>query len=272
MARKRYTFTEAKIVRFIHEGRGSGVGRDYKPWIKVSDVPSRGRTHRPYCAKTGRVHHLLSDNEYYAFLSHWWDDSVIDLREQFPLIDRRETMKIAAWCGVRHPVDPISQAIWVITTDLLVTVSTPHGNTLRAFAIKESADLENPRTLEKLEIERVFWISRDVPWLLMISDDLKNNFTRNLAWIFDPGPGTTGSVRARRIDEILTPYLLEAIYTEHELPIRLICLAIDNDRGYPLGTTLGCLRRLLASKHLRAPLDVPLLQDLPGSSFRIWNW
>ncbi|WP_414473216.1 TnsA endonuclease N-terminal domain-containing protein [Microvirga sp. M2] len=266
MAQKRYTFTEARIARFIREGRGTGAGKSYKPWLTVSDVPSRGRTHRPFCLKTDREHHLLSDNEYFAFLSHQWDDDVVDIREQFPL-NRIETLEIAARCGVRHPVDPVSQTIWVMTTDLLVTVKTPHGITLRAFAVKEAKDLENSRNLEKLEIERVYWVSRDVPWSLMVSSDLKNNFTRNLAWIFDPGPSTVENIRMRLFDKAITPHLLEAIYTMHNLPVRHICIAVDNNLDLPLGTTLGCLRRLLSSKRLRAPLNAPFLQDLPGASF-----
>jgi hypothetical protein len=110
MARKRYQFTEAKIKRFQREKRGLGVGPDYIPWFLVSDVPSKGRSHRPFCPKTMREHHLLSDNEFYSFLKFWWDDQVIDIREQFPL-DRRETFEIAALCGVKHPVDPHT-GIW----------------------------------------------------------------------------------------------------------------------------------------------------------------
>ena len=117
MARKRYGFNEAKIKRYTRQGRGAGVGKDYKPWVTVADVPSLGRVHRVFCPKTEREHHLLSDNEYYAFLLQWWNDNVIDIREQFPLLDRKKTLEIAALCGIRHPVDPISGALWVITTD-----------------------------------------------------------------------------------------------------------------------------------------------------------
>ena len=84
MARRRYGFTEEKIQRFIKQGRGKGEGATYKPWLTVADVPSLGRVHRVYCPKTGRAHHLLSDNEYYAFLLQWWDDSVVDIRKAVP--------------------------------------------------------------------------------------------------------------------------------------------------------------------------------------------
>ena len=127
MARNRYGMDEKKIARFIHEGRGRGEGRYYKPWLTVADVPSRGRSHRPYCPLTGREHQLLSDNEYFAFLKLWWNDAVVDIREQFPILDRRRTLEIAALAGIKHPVDPSSKALWVLTTDFLVT-EINHGN------------------------------------------------------------------------------------------------------------------------------------------------
>ncbi len=33
---------ENKIKKYISEGRGQGVGKDYKPWITVHDFPSEG--------------------------------------------------------------------------------------------------------------------------------------------------------------------------------------------------------------------------------------
>ncbi|SDI39089.1 hypothetical protein SAMN04487926_11639 [Paraburkholderia steynii] len=86
MARFRYAMTLAKLRRFIRERRGQGEGANYRPWLMVSDVPSRGRSWRVACDKTGRrTMHFLSDHEYVAFLEAWWDESVTDIREQYPL-------------------------------------------------------------------------------------------------------------------------------------------------------------------------------------------
>ncbi len=63
MAKRRYSFDEDKLVRFTKEGRGQGTGGNYKPWLTIQDVPSRGRAARPTGWKTGRVHHFLSDIE-----------------------------------------------------------------------------------------------------------------------------------------------------------------------------------------------------------------
>ena len=61
MTRRRYVFDEARVQRFLAEGRGTGDGPHYRPWLQVQDVSSMGRSHRPFGIKTQRVHHLLSD-------------------------------------------------------------------------------------------------------------------------------------------------------------------------------------------------------------------
>ena len=69
MAKKQYDNSEAKNRRWIKEGRGSGRGSEYKPWLTVRDLPSKGRSHRIFGHKSQRTHHLLSDLELAVFLS-----------------------------------------------------------------------------------------------------------------------------------------------------------------------------------------------------------
>lgn len=269
MARRRYGFTEEKIQRFIKQGRGKGVGAAYKPWLTVADVPSLGRVHRVYCPKIGREHHLLSDNEYYAFLLQWWDDSVVDIREQFPLIDRRETLEIAALCGVRHPVDPVSGALWVITTDLLVTRRASHGTETVAYAVKQAKELADDRTLEKLEIERRYWERREVPWSVPTNKQVKTPYTRNLAWILDSGqPGVEDPVHGSADAAVCHELAIQKRERPHA-PARIACGAIDQKLGRRAGTALAALRRLLAAKVVRADLRARFLQELPVESFSI---
>lgn len=115
----RYGFDEAKIARFLKEGRGEGFGADYKPWLTVRDVPSRRRSHRLSGMVTGRLHHLLSDLERGAFLIYDFRDDVRDIREQFPLV-LDQTRSIAERAGIRHPVDSKSRTDLVQTTDLVI--------------------------------------------------------------------------------------------------------------------------------------------------------
>ena len=36
----------SEIEKWIKEGRGSGIGINYKPWLKIQDVSSLGRSTR----------------------------------------------------------------------------------------------------------------------------------------------------------------------------------------------------------------------------------
>jgi len=59
---------EKRVQKWIKEGRGSGNGKDYHPWLTVRDLSSRGRSHRVMGHLTQRTHHLFSDMELAAFL------------------------------------------------------------------------------------------------------------------------------------------------------------------------------------------------------------
>lgn len=53
----------SKRKRNINESRRQGVGQNYKPWIKIQDVPSLGKATRLEGIKTNRQHEFLSDLE-----------------------------------------------------------------------------------------------------------------------------------------------------------------------------------------------------------------
>jgi hypothetical protein len=109
--------TPEKIKAKIKDGRGQGIGADYKPFINVNEISSRGRSHRVPSQKHTRIHHLLSDLELMVFLALDWDRKVIDIREQFPLV-LDETLFIATEAGISHP--KVGKNNQVMTTDFLV--------------------------------------------------------------------------------------------------------------------------------------------------------
>ena len=94
----------------IKEGRGSGVGSDYKPWLNIQDVSSKGRSTRLRGINTNRQHEFLSDLERNYFCLTKYSDFIIDIREQFPLLALEETIVIAEELGLKHPTDPKSRS------------------------------------------------------------------------------------------------------------------------------------------------------------------
>lgn len=179
--------TQERIDRRIKLGDGQGVREAYVPWIKVWSFASRGASHIVPGVKVHRAHHLLSTGEYdyHTILEH--DQSIIDIREQFPLFTQAETQAIASSLNIRHPVYLGTQVPLVLTTDFLITQIDNEGKErLVARSLKYREEIESAsksqrdRTLEKLEIERRYWAARNVEWKLVFHENLSRNRIKNL--------------------------------------------------------------------------------------------
>lgn len=182
-------FTPHMMWKFANEGRGSGTFEDFLAWhqIRRSDPSSMGRSHLPKWR--GRQHDLLSDQELISFLFSTMHPEVIDIREQMPLQLEAARHELAAYCvdvpacpfpgtielaerqGIKHPVvrHRGKTASWVLTTDLLLTLQDAAGN-LRLLAVSvKPCELtpEKNRSMELLNLERQYWVERDVPWLFI---------------------------------------------------------------------------------------------------------
>lgn len=151
MGKRNNKITEEKIQKWLADGRGQGVGRDYKPWLTIRDVPSIGRAHRPRSHSVGRTHHLLSDLEFGHFLYFDMADDVVDIREQFPL-PRDTTRHLAANLKYRHPRQPGTDGDMVMTTVLLITRMVNGVKVLEAYAVKPSSEVLKKHVLQKLHI------------------------------------------------------------------------------------------------------------------------
>jgi hypothetical protein len=115
------------INRWKSQGLGQGEPAAYKPWIDVRSFSSKGRVSRAPGVTTGREHHLLSDNEDNFCLIADYAKSVVDIREQFPLLPEEHTQRIAGHLGICHPRYPNSKTMMVMTTDFLLTIIDDHG-------------------------------------------------------------------------------------------------------------------------------------------------
>lgn len=164
MNKGRFRSTPESIAKRIAEGRGQGVGINYRPWLEVQDFPSRGVSHQLLGFKTGREHHLFSDLELIVFLIYDVMLAIIDIREQFPLLPLKETLEIAKELGIKHPTDPVTGYPTVMTTDFLLKTQTRYGIAFDARTCKYEKDLDDPRVKEKFRIERIFWRRREIDW------------------------------------------------------------------------------------------------------------
>lgn len=198
MVRKRRNITEKDVQNWIKRGFGQGEGDCYRPWAKVRDVPSLGRSTRIVALRHKRIHHLYSDVETSHFLQADFSLGVTEIREQVALLPREETLEIASELGIRHPVFPCTRVPTVMTSDLYVLREAVVGGSF-VLSVKRDEALHPgagglKRTLEKLQIEKCYWERRDVPWRLVTQSHVDGVRIQNLALLRPSG-------RAWRSDE-----------------------------------------------------------------------
>lgn len=241
---KRKTSSSANKLK---NGRGQGHGQDYTPFLYTREVPSRGLATRVKGWKTGRVHHFLSILELRYFYTLEWSPLVLDIREQFPL-PLETTLKIAARLGVRHPFDLKAKEPAVVTTDFVIDVEGGGTPTIKARSTKYSNDLNDLRTLEKLEIERTYWREQGVEWGIVTECEIPSGLAKNIEWIHSAldsseGPGLT-------TDEIsfLEDQLFREITEKPTASLAQIGLELDKRLGLRGGTALWLVRHLIATR------------------------
>lgn len=202
------------------------------------------------------MHHLLSDIEYAHFLISEGSDSVIDIREQFPL-NRDETLKISRELAVRHPRAPGSKTYEVMTSDFVLTLFKDGCRRLIVFAVKPSEDLEERyiRIKEKLVIEKRYWESRGIEWVLTTEKKLPKILVRNIQWLRPAFDISTFEQTTAASAQVLATNLLISMrqYPQH-LSLTKFCQCLDRDDGFELGTYLSMARHLLAHKLLHMDL------------------
>lgn len=253
MSKYKYDWNEEKYNKRIKEGRGQGTGNSYKPWITVHDFPSNGFISRAPGWKSNRVYHFMSTNELRYFYILEWSDIVTDIREQFPL-ELEETMKIAEELGIKHPRDNKSDFPIVLTTDFFIVAVIDGKETYFARTIKPEKYLENNRTIEKFQIEWVYWQKRGVDWKIVTEKDIPKKFAENIEWIHSEyrlEPTLELSVSEQRdICENLKKRLAKA-----EGQINKVTMKLDEELNIEGGTSLGLFKHLLANKEITMDMN-----------------
>lgn len=270
MGRSRYKWTEAKIWQWVREGRGQGAGANYKPWLRVSDVPSKGFSHRIWGELTHRVHHLLSHLEYQVYLWCLMQGGQCDIREAYPL-NREDTRRIAKILGLAHPRYPGTRIDVVMTTDLLLT-RPGEPATYIALAVKPSSQLSDPRVIEKLAIERAYWLERAVTFYVVTEKDLPevvmHNFERiRFAMNLAMNPSFTVT-QARKLQHDLLGHISLRQWSTYEE----FCTEFDAKMGLETGDCHYLLTNLMGHGVLNFDMEHPWDVRHPMSQFWIcWN-
>ncbi|MDF2985209.1 MAG: Tn7-like transposition protein [Eubacterium sp.] len=268
MSKYNLNWDENKLKRYISEGRGQGVGKDYKPWITVHDFPSEGIISRQPGWKSNRVCHFLSNNELRYFYLLEWADNVIDIREQYPM-NLEDTLRIADELGIKHPVNSKNDVPYVMTSDFMITVNVEGKETNIVRTIKPASNLEKKNVIEHFEIERRYWAEKGISWGIVTDKNIPRILVSNIEWAYYSykldSYGELGIKELQYYGEILKERLESC-----DGKIVYVARAFDKEMNLTPGTALDILKHLIARKEIIMDMQSkPCVDNVTGSIKRI---
>lgn len=162
-------------------GQGLGVHAEYKPWLRVRDVPSRGTSSIVRGIRIPRCIHLLSKIEAAYFFLLERRRAVQDCREQFPILDITRTLELCEELGVRHPHKGFYPEPFTI--DFMITEIEDGKPCFRAASIKTPRDAVKPAVLHRLAVEHRWCAEHNIPWTLVDTSELGDTVLVNLRFM-----------------------------------------------------------------------------------------
>ncbi len=204
-------------------------GKDYIPYTKTNTFSSKGRATRIMGIKTGRIHHLQSDNQYRAFMYFEWAEQILDIRESYPLLDIMEVIDNKEGLRFDKFKDKEKDTQFILTTNFLLTVDKGNGEIeYVARTIKNTTELSRAITAEKLEIERRYWEAKEIDWKIITEKELDRQYVKNI--------------------EFVRETLLQSQWQEQELREmgNKLALILMNSRDYALKQVLKDFERIVS--------------------------
>ncbi|WP_253197650.1 TnsA endonuclease N-terminal domain-containing protein [Clostridium algidicarnis] len=121
------------------------------------------------------------ERNYFYFLE--FSDSVVDIREQFPLLPLEDTILIAEELGLEYPKNTKTGEFIVMTTDFFISIKNNNEFYEVARTIKAKDELMNRRILEKFEIERMYWQKRNINWGIVTDNEIDKIIAHNISFV-----------------------------------------------------------------------------------------
>lgn len=171
------------IKRFLKEGRGQGEGSAYKPWLQVQDISSRGRSTRIFSNTSKRVIHILSDLQLYYYNLLEFDKEVVDIRENYPLLDFHDLDITLDKELTKKLLNPKTKVPHILTVSFLITKIDENNNPFYvARVIKASSELERKSTVERLELQRRYFEKKNIDFGIVTGKEINKQVARNIGW------------------------------------------------------------------------------------------
>ena len=250
MSRGRKLDSVPAYVKALNNKYGMGEGEHYKPWLSGIDFGSLGISSKMPGLKQTRVHETFSNLETTFFCLADFCDSIIDIREQFPLLPLTLTMSIADSIGVKYPKIHNKVPV-VMTTDFVLTRTDGQKIWYEAVQVKPGDELVDERTASKMDIERIFWQAQGIKYHIFIASQEAIQQSSNIQWF------TKGYRRGKRYPCEMLAAALMACDTGL-IPLVDICNRISDILKVDDLTALEVFKELLTCKYVLMDLNFPV--------------
>lgn len=171
------------IKRFLKEGRGQGEGASYKSWLQVQDISSRGRSSRIFSYTSNRVVHLLSDLQLYYYYLLEFDTEVVDIRENYPLLDLHEVNISLDQELTKKLYNSKTKVPHILTISFLITKIDQNNSPYHvARVVKASTELEKKSTIDRLELQRRYFEKKNIDFGIVTEKEIQKQVSRNIGW------------------------------------------------------------------------------------------
>ncbi|MEG0774393.1 TnsA endonuclease C-terminal domain-containing protein [Clostridium sp.] len=236
---------------------------NYTPGIKIQDFSTKGRVSRIKGKTTNRIHHLISDLETNLFYLLDFEDKVTDIKEHYPLLDLEEVVSDLSNIRLDKFKDKKTGEQYIFTTTFVVRLKGISEEKYLALSVRNETELYRDLLLEKLEVERRYWQTKEINWTIITNKDIPMAKVNNIKWLY-MGDVDIEYEKERYVKEVILSKIAKKKYSVKELLSNT-----DNELLLPIGTSLVVFKKMIINEEILADLYKPIDIGLSSDNFHV---
>jgi hypothetical protein len=122
--------------------------------------------------------------------------------------------------------------------------------------VKQTSELDNKRTLEKLEIERRYWAAQGVDWRIVTEHEISRQKAKNIEWLYTSDGFVSDDCPAYVIAQAKTALL--QVLQRSKSSVADASRMIESEFLLSAGTGLQLYKQLVLDREITVDLSNPI--------------